>query len=238
MTELNEEDWLLVNGYHDNELPAARRAAFAVRLRREPALAEALAQLQALSGGLGKLRPTAASALPAARRPWGRISAGALAAALAVALLVGLRDPADPAGAPARQVHAGFAEQEFSVDPARFSRVSAPRPDGLPDLGPARLALVSRRDVAGGVAAHYAGVNDCRLTFFDTEAPLSLEASDALRMAAWHNGRRYFTILAEGMDPDRFQAIATYLIGATGQGAAPGTRMALLDATRKATSCP
>lgn len=238
MTKLSEEDWLLVNGYHDGELPAPRRAAFEARLAREPALSEALERVRELSSGLGAMRPLLSPSPPAAaapRRPWLRIAGGtALAASLALALLVG---PWRDGDSLARTVHAAFVAQSFPVDEARLAQASELRQDGLPDLVAARLALVSTRDIATGTAAHYAGVNNCRLTFFDTDSPIALDASSDLRMAAWHNGQRYYAILAEGMDPDRFQAITTYLIETTRKKAEQRTRMALLEATREATSC-
>ena len=42
MNELNENDWELVNAYHDGELSDVERQAMESRLRFEPALQEAL----------------------------------------------------------------------------------------------------------------------------------------------------------------------------------------------------
>ncbi len=237
MKELSEQDWQLVNGYHDGELPDAQRAAFEERLAREPALAEALACLRELSSGLGTLRPPAIAApvaANAARPPWRWLAAGALAASVALAVLLFALRPDSSAMA----LHAAFAAQDFAVDEAMLTRAAAERQAGLPDLGAARLALVASREIEGGIAAHYAGVNGCRLTFFDTAAPVALTADENLRTASWQNDTRYFAAVADGMDPDRFHAITTYLMQLTQQRAEPETRLALLDATRKATSCP
>ncbi len=238
MTELSEQDWLLVNGYHDGELPEPQRASFEERLRREPALAEALAGLRELSRGLGALRAPAAPPPPAANAPrahWRWLAAGALAAALAVAVLLPALRPGDNS---AMALHAAFVAQDFAVDESMLSPAATVRTAGLPDLGAARLALVASREIEGGTAAHYAGVNGCRLTFFDTAEPVALSAAEDVRTAAWQNDTRYFAIVAGGMDRDRFHAITTYLMQLTQQGRETDTRLALLDATRKATSCP
>ena len=237
MKELSEQDWQLVNGYHDGELPDSQRAAFEERLRREPALAEALACLRELSSRLGTLRPPAIAspvAANAARPPWRWLAAGALAASLAVAVLFATMRPDNSAMA----LHAAFVAQDFAVEESMLSPAAAVRTAGLPDLGAARLALVASREIEGGTAAHYAGVNGCRLTFFDTAAPVTLTADEDVRTASWQNDTRYFAVVAGGMDRDRFHAITTYLMQLTQKGDEPDTRLALLDATRKATSCP
>ena len=57
MSTLSETDWQLLNAYHDDELPAVERSAFARRLQDEPALAAELQELQAQSAKLKSLRP-------------------------------------------------------------------------------------------------------------------------------------------------------------------------------------
>ena len=57
MNELNENDWALVNAYHDGELSDVERQAMESRLRFEPALQEALRDIASVSASLGALRP-------------------------------------------------------------------------------------------------------------------------------------------------------------------------------------
>ncbi len=234
MTNLSERDWQLLNGYHDGELPAPQRAALEERLRREPALAEALAGLRTLSAEL-KALPSAPPrpALPRVlHSPWRRIAAGGmLAASLALGLLLAFPRPDNPAMA----LHAAFVAQDFPVDETMLLR-AATTPD-LPNLAPARLALVASRRIEGGSAAHYAGLNGCRLTFFDTSAPVELSPEAGLRTATWQSETRHLAIVAQGMDPERFRAITTYLMQLTRHADPPDTRLALADATRRTNSC-
>ena len=53
MNELNENDWELVNAYHDGELSDVERQAMESRLRFEPALQEALRDIASVSASLG-----------------------------------------------------------------------------------------------------------------------------------------------------------------------------------------
>ena len=245
MKALSEQDWQLVNGYHDGELPEPQRTVFEQRLQREPALAEALACLRDMSSGLGRLHPAPPQpAVPApdaagssARPPWLWLAAGTLAASLAVAVAVTVALFTLRPDNSAMALHAAFAEQDYTVDESMLRRNVAARRAGLPDLGAARLALVARRRIEGGIAAHYAGVNDCRLTFIISDTPVPLPSAEGVRSASWLNDTRAYAVIADGMDLDRFRAIIAYLMQLTQQGTAPDTRLALMDATRKATSC-
>ncbi len=247
-SELSDRDWVLVNGYHDGELSGSERAAFEARLAREPALAEALSAMRDLSAGLEPLRRQMqaqrrglnVSGLnvtggDVSGRRWPVFALGSLAAGLAaVVLVLALMRPGElePVA-----VHEAFVAQSFAVDESQFAPVMASASMTRPDLGSARLALVSSREIPGGSAAHYAGINNCRLTFFATDAPLALRAGARLRSASWQAGRRHYAVVANGMDMARFQAIAAYLEQTTRARAGDDSRLALLDVTRRASSC-
>lgn len=130
MSEMAEETWEDLHAYHDGELRGLARWRFERRLRREPALRRELDEL----GRLGALLRAAdaeaaapdlwdrialrlpavdarreAAAEPAAGAPgWLRpAGAAALAAALTLALWLGVPEPPVPAGGAVRWVDSG-----------------------------------------------------------------------------------------------------------------------------------
>ena len=104
MSELNEQDWMLVNAYHDGELSAEEMRALEVRFASEPALTAALKDVQAVAQSLSSLRPELVqSAAMLQTRPsnnnwhprrW--LAGGAVAAALALAVVFGSAFNASP----------------------------------------------------------------------------------------------------------------------------------------------
>lgn len=215
MTELNDQDWVLLGAYLDDELTPEERADFARRLEREQPLARALDDMGGLKRDLGALRP-ARSAANSSSAPIGRwASAGALAAGLALVAFLGV-ELFDRTPSPA-EIHASFLAEDMTSLPDAHRVASLSPQSRLPDLGVAGLAVVFERKVGGGVAGHYVGPNGCRLTLIVGDAPID-EAGTTSMQAGWRSGSAHYAMVARDMDPRRFDAIAAYLRDGAGSG--------------------
>lgn len=225
MSGVHESDWELVNAYADGELPPDEARQVLARLAREPELAEALAEVTEVKRSLGALRPARPANPPSRlpRRGWLRrlAVAASLAAVLALGVLYGMgRFAPDWQTVPAA-FHAELSARSYVLDPsAPIPVVSTARIGDVAafDLSGSRLALVdlrtgreAGRDV---VAMHYRGRNGCRLTVVALEArpddPEPLPEVHHGLAARWSLERLHYYILADGMDHDRFSAIAGY----------------------------
>ncbi|WP_299913483.1 hypothetical protein [uncultured Paracoccus sp.] len=233
MSTLSETDWQLLNAYHDDELPAVERSAFARRLQDEPALAAELQELQAQSAKLKSLRPrlTAANDPVRPKRPLIWTGIGALAASLALALYLGAGIGADPSPA---AIHAEFAAASQGDDNIP-TPVSGQQSAALPDLTLAGMVLAATRSVGKTEAAHYAGPNGCRATLLISDGDLDAPDQTVLQIAEWAASDRNYMLLSEGMDQTRFGLIVDYLRGQT--SGSPDTVVALREALGETRSC-
>lgn len=214
MTELNEKDWELINAYHDGELGKAERRAVERRLKAEPSLDAALNDIAGISRSLGSLRPAAPvqTDTPANdnRRSVIGLTAGILAATVAIAAMLGPRFLAEPS---VFDLHGEFASQTYAVDGNDMRSVSALSDVNAPDLSAANLTPVTFKETEEGSIAHYAGLNGCRLSYFRGSFDQSREArANGEEIAAWSTDDGVgHMIVATGMDQQRFDAIASYL---------------------------
>ncbi|MSU88460.1 hypothetical protein GE300_02365 [Rhodobacteraceae bacterium 2CG4] len=245
MSDLTDRDWELVSAYHDGELAPEAARGIEARLAAEPALAAALAGVCEVSASLCAMRPLPAqppaAATPPAlratanRRPLTWLAAGAIAAGLLVAVVVGTGQfaPETPLDA-----HLELAGQPFAVDRTDVATIAASASDDWPDLSAANLVSVTRRAFGDGTVAHYAGRNGCRLSYFRGTAALPGTAVRDAQSAVWAtaDGLRH-GIIATGMDTEKFAAISAYLQAVTRREAASGMYAALETATEAATPC-
>ena len=243
MTELDEKDWELVNAYHDGELGDAERRALESRLGSEPLLQEALREVSRVSASLGALRPDAQQNAPipptaAANRNmrprW--LVGGSVAAAIALAVAVGPQLVKTPS---AYDIHADFAAHSFAVEPGQMHAVAAGQSETAPDLAGANLTAVAMQDENNGHVTHYAGQNGCRLTYFrGTRFSGKQGPSAEMQIAEWStpNNRRHM-IVATGMDQDKFNAIAAYLMLTTRDQANEQMMASLAETTATAARC-
>ena len=245
MSELNERDWELVNAYHDGELEPAEAQRLEGRLASEPALSEALKSLREVSASLGALRPAPlpapAPAPPAEAgndnwRPARWLAGGAAAAALAFAVALGPDLVAKPS---VFDIHADLVGQSFSVDNTDLRLTATETAPAAPDLASANLTPVSFRVIKGGSVTHYAGRNGCRLSYFRGAFPISDEdLAEGNQLATWTTGSDLrHMIVATGMDPAKFDAIAAYLKLVTRQQASEAIMASLSAATATAARC-
>lgn len=239
---LSEDDLMLVSAYHDGELDPATAAQVRARLKAEPELRAALDGIAEISAALGGLRPASATeptpvtSMPAPRRfGWRPL---ALAASVAVAIGLGALGLGDRAAAPVTPLdwHRHFAAQQYAVgQPAAATRWMGQGPD----LSSADLALVDvSREDGGALFLHYAGVNGCRLTFGTHDIAPVLTGAEGLLTDRWSIGKLHYTLLAAGMDADRFTAIARLLRDETRTDQPEDQLLAeVRDATRRAEPC-
>ena len=130
MSELNEQDWILVNAYHDGELSAEEMRALELRFASEPALTAALKDVQTVAQSLSSLRPelVQSAAMPQTRpsnknwhpRRW--LLGSAVAAALALAVVFGSAFNVSPT---AFDIHAELAAQTYDIETAGLRTAAA-----------------------------------------------------------------------------------------------------------------
>ncbi len=243
MTRLSDHDWEQVNAWADGELSGADAKTFALRLERDPALAEALASVRQVTSSLSAMRPepgrpaaSAAANANANRRPW-YWAAGALGASVAAAvavMAVMLWSSAEPG---AIDVHRDYAAQEFPIEAQPDTRrVAASAVDGFPLLRDANLYLVATDVTERRASAHYVGLKGCRLTVL-RGAYAPAQVSPEVQARQWVAGEVRFQMVATGMDADKFSAAATFLEQVTQKRLSGTTVAALHDAVQAARSC-
>ncbi len=197
------------------------------------------------------------------RRPGRRVWRPAVAAALALLLLpLGYvlfftqTAPLNPA-----DWHGRFADRSYTVTPAAEDSLWLAKL-GLgqaPDLSSAGLTLVDMQVERSGErqtgALHYRGQRGCRVTLVvdakavdakavdpklvdPSQGQASQPAAKGAQQRQWQAGPARFTLLASGMDPDRFWAIGSYLEAMTRRALdVPEMRTAMSDATAQAAPC-
>ncbi|MEO3415032.1 hypothetical protein AAFO92_10275 [Roseovarius sp. CAU 1744] len=244
MNDLNDQDWELINAYHDGELGAKDKRAMESRLAVEPALALALEELRGMSSSLAAMRPESrygdsAPGGRAANDNWwpGRwVAGGAISAVLAIAFVVGPSIFAKPT---VLDIHAEFAAQPVSSSDGDLRPVVAASSEDVPDLSGANLTPVFVRALDDGQVTHYAGRNGCRLSYFRG----AVGGDDPGRLSdhqveAWTTADNLLhMIVATGMDQSKFDAIATYLKYTSRQKATETILAAVSDATTAAGPC-
>ena len=233
-----EDDWNALNAYSDGELPAADAVVLEARLQNEPELQEALIQIQGIGQALKTIRPKVACEPVPARKSVRAFGYFAIAASVALVLvffgqsIYGVK----PVLTPADQ-HQAFLQRAFNVSHEDIQRVVS-RND-IPDLTTANLALVA--DVMNKDeihALHYAGRNGCRVTLTITkDAPPNVSVTPELLLASWNSSSAHYTLLATGMDTNRFAAISKYIRIYFDRQDQENTLLAMREATQTAAPC-
>lgn len=235
MTDVTEQDWDLVNAYHDGALSPSEAKAFEARLEREPELSDMLRHVTDLSERLAKLRP----AEPASAPDMGRAGPGpgpGFVSGLIAASLVAAAIAFWPAPQPNLfDVHTGWAGTPAISD----ASVHLAQAADAPSLAGADMTLVAYQRADSYSVTHYAGKNGCRLSFFAGLAPgLTVAARPGTQVETWEDdaGQR-FAVMATGMDAGKFAAIAAYLQDGRAAPPSPTVLAALQDATAAAVPC-
>ena len=244
MNELSDRDWERINAFHDGELDEAGRREMAARIEAEPAFGEALREVRSVSTRLAALRPKPGgppceqhpARASGRRRAFMCLAGGALAAGVAIAVALWPTPASQPT---VFAVHAVFASQPFAVESSDLRPTAADPAADAPDLSAAALTPVSVTTWDGGRAVHYAGRNGCRLTYFRgafrlDEGPVAAGS----QVAFWTTDDNVrHAIVATGMEPRKFDAIADYLKLSSGRRANGKLMEALAATTARATRC-
>lgn len=222
---IEENDWLLLTAYADNELEGADLAAFEERLASEPRLQIELDRIRKLKRDLRSLRPFEAATKHQQRErmtvKWlhtGTMVAAACLIAVAMALFAwryvrpGLEDRIFA-------LHNQLARQTYVVDERKADRVVSTGRSfefNAPDMTPSRLFLVDVESATAGdrdlVGLHYRGLKGCRMTLVAFEgAQVAVSAArDGYLTRTWSHGGFGFVLIAGGMDAQRFKAVGEY----------------------------
>lgn len=238
MSELDDD--ILLNAYLDGELDAQSKRAVERRLRGEPDLQATLNELRYVSQAVKRLYPVGDDKpkTRSIRKP-ALVAAGAVAAAIAVAFFgVSMFGPTTPATLLSQ--HRGFTQQSYELAGEEGFVMASGLSRGVPDLSAANLRIVDiLRDENGQILFHYSGVNGCRLTLgVHPDDPPSLGHGEGILSQVWHMGGRHYSLVAEGMDSNKFAAISVLLLRwSTTQGPDGDTVLAVHDATSSARPC-
>jgi anti-sigma factor RsiW len=250
---VTEPSWEELNAYVDGELAAEEAARVARAVADNPALAEQVARLtrlKALVDADAADMPEIRIAPMAVRRRLGAAAAG-LAAIAAAALLALYALPGNEVDAgteralAAHEAWAEFGAGQSANGVSAASYLAASQALGprlyIPDLSAARLRVVRVSSVAarGGnpAAVHvgYAGTRGCRISLWVAPAGPRIPETPTARgdgsntVFSWRVGSLGYTMIASGMDAERFDLIVRAAHRATKDFAPPEseTRIAL-----------
>jgi len=262
--------WETLNAYMDGELSTAEAAKVARAVAERPPLADQIAHLSRLKATIRSSMDSDATVElppPARGHRWPFLTAGVLAATLAVALVIaaatflggGKQSPlALDLLDDASLVHRSWAEQSRATNQAPISSSTfLPALDRfgadayVPDLISAELTLtevklVKQDDYPTILHLGYSDEKDCRVSLFIL--PVQRGLTDRLmqtgtslaRTYVWRAGTLSYFLLADGMDPERISLIAHGVFDSTRHRLplTAETRDALTRNLAKATPCP
>lgn len=236
MKRSEDKNWQLASAYIDNELSLKERAAFEARLLQEPRLAETLDEVQYVSMTLSRLhgeRKKVALASPAlGMRKY--LIAGALAASLTATMIYSAVIPHFQTVDPVK-LHQEFVSQEMTLQSMSDLQHVAYSSGLFPDLSAGNFTLMGEKETDYGIAAHYAGRRNCRLTLIIGQdiPPITDQETQS---TGWTSENHEYLLMSHGMDPERFQLIGDYL-RKTQTDKPPISRLALREEIRKTKNC-
>ncbi len=246
--KISDRDWDLLSAYADEALDAETRRRLERRLAQEPELAAELERIRRSKSILRTMQPVPGPMRARFATSPGSVRIAASFAALfcIVAIAVWLAGPTGREETARTDWHGDFAGRTYVIRPGTGLTLTAGSGHGFsqaPDLSASRLVLVDVRVSGQGadetIALHYRGYRGCRLTLVSEplEAPTNTGTGHAL-VQAWETPYRRFSLIADTMDPDRFQAIADYAESQIRTlEAKERQRLAVADATDRARPC-
>lgn len=246
--KINDRDWDLLSAYADEALDVETRRSLERRLVREPELAAELERIRRSKSILRSMQPAPGPIRARFIASPGSVRIAASFAALfcIVAVAVWLAGPSGREETVQTDWHSDFAGRTYVIRPGTGLTLAAGSGHGFsqaPDLSASRLVLVDVRVSGQGaeetIALHYRGYRGCRLTLVSEplQAPATTGAGHLL-VRAWETSYRRFSLIADTMDPNRFQAIAEYAESQIRmREAQERQRVAVADATNLARPC-
>lgn len=220
----DSDEWRLLNGYADGELSETEATAFEQRLAAQPDLKRNLEELRALKGKLATMAPGPVvknAPVSPPRRLGTRLAIAATVAAIAIlsTTVVMLRGEPTTWIEHAHALHAEQAQRAYVVEERHIVQTVSSGHTlefRAPDLTASRLYLVdiatSNWEGREAIALHYRGLRGCRLTIVAIEAEGKLDALAAATDGSrtWQYDGFAFTVIAEGMDANRFASVADF----------------------------
>ncbi|MEX3007321.1 hypothetical protein [Hoeflea sp. TYP-13] len=255
MNKLSDKDREYLNALADDELSEVQAREWQERIQREPELKAAYDEIVSVKQKIASLAPDIAierkySAANSGIRKWA-VAAGVAAIVFTGALTLWLQSA--PATAPQGIVawHKLLSNEEYVVgetDQPLFVSLGQSADVPIPDLTAWRLYLVDHRVVeldaeARQAVFHYRGLRGCRLTLWygartdTTSSGATPDGTDNYRR--WLAGPTDISIVAGGMDAERFRSIADYVEMLTKISADPDgqTRIATAEGYENAARC-
>ncbi len=230
MKTVSEKELEHLNALADGELGGHDAAMLKQRLRAEPHLQAAYDDIRQVKRKLGSLSYERAGRNPDRRAKrvlfrWQSLAIGASVAALAAFVVLLSGEFASRTDTPQGAVawHAHLSAKEYVVrqeEGPLFVSLGQTSDVPVPDLSASRLFLVDLK-ILGDVpenrraVAHYRGLRGCRLTMWygsagsDPVQWATAGGNTALRQ--WRVGDGTYALIANGMDRQRFAAIADYV---------------------------
>lgn len=223
---VNEFEWQKLNAYVDGELSPEDTQAFMRELQGREDLKAEYEKLIQLKSSLSTFSPAPEVANQNSGAAGKRFAQ--IAAAAAVILVLGgsvmLWKSLDGATSPA-SIHTAFSEKTYLLDKSKPALHVSSFTSGdfdIPDLTPTQLQLADIQTSGSGenevISAHYRGYRGCRLTLVSTadksagsEKQFVFSKSDNLLEISWTSKHSAFTLVATGMDKNRFMSIAHYV---------------------------
>ncbi|MBE7636495.1 hypothetical protein GUA87_06525 [Sneathiella sp. P13V-1] len=223
---VNEFEWQKLNAYVDGELSPEETRMFMKGLHDREDLKAEYEKLIQLKSNLSALAPVAKVPVQetaiVSKRFRNIAAAIVLAFGLGSSLVVwnSLSETSSP-----EKIHATFSEKTYLLDKSRPALHVSSFTSGdfdIPDLTLTRLQLADIQTRGEGenevISAHYRGYRGCRLTLVSTagnkvnpDGIFQFSKSEKLLKISWSSERAAFTLLATGMDKNRFMSIANYV---------------------------
>ena len=225
---VSDKDWELLNAYADEELSVEIVETVKARIAREPELRDALSEIQEvkrhIKSGLAQTGPEKAKNNTS--YSWRKIRAAAAIFALITAGLYSWIQYDQFTRANPENIHQAYSDKGYILEKTpNIVQVSSQYTGDfkIPDLSASELKLAEAKlyyvDGKEVITAHYRGMRGCRLTFVSVGSDKDLESSPHVTFkqsaeflkGRWQSAHSDMTLIARGMDENRFASIARFM---------------------------
>lgn len=251
---ISEYEWEKLNAFVDEELPKEEAVAFEEALLSRPDLQEEHMVLLSIKSGLRNIIDEKCvpieDSLPFSRQFSGmrKIAAAIAGLMLIGSLYLGWASIGESSKSIALDLHAAFSSKTYILSEAETKHTVSSFRYGdidIPDLSASALTLadvvaksVDNKEV---IAMHYRGQRGCRLTLVAVDGldEAANEKFGNMLRRHWQAGSFHFSLIAVGMDKDRFHSIADFVSASTQRSIQKldSLRMAMKDSYESAFPC-
>ncbi len=251
---VNEFEWQKLDAYVDGELSPEEAQAFMRSLHDREDLKGEYEKLIQLKSNLSALAPASEYLVQDTAPNRKRFRQIAAAAVIAVGLGSSLLVWNSMSGASSpEKIHAAFSGKTYLLDKSKPTLHVSSFTSGefdIPDLTLTQLQLADIQTQGSGenevISVHYRGYRGCRLTLISTAGQnvnsvdqFQYNKDDNLLKISWFTKRSSFTLLATGMDKNRFISIAKYVKNSVSQSEKrrESLKVAMHEAYKSALPC-